>query len=636
MVTNFIKEIQSFNDSFRKGKEMKLDYVKSIVEYALNNQENIKEQLSTLTIAELEKLTYSSYIRKADLIEKVASTMLDNLYFRISGTKTISYIVDFKSGSMKEQQIKKLENALAELTEDKLQQLLKNSKEEYLKEKEQILYPKTIEDFEKAVYHRVLSVEEVRNYEELLADRYLQRNLLKECAAANDVSSNCKYTINKTKDTRNDKDLWVLKFEEKSDDFRELNRQMKSIGGTGYSRYTRGFNFYFDPEEKLNELYGNSTMKSYTEEELPSKIIKIKTLLQEGKIKYLYKVEKVSHIDLLDDLLEECSNNYDNIDKLKYPLTTFKKCDLEVLLKETDNTKNTTMIRNRLKKLLRSNAEDLKTKLVAGDIINLYDKAIYQNIKISIDINKIMQYKMLKDIGITSTVLLRVSLREYYNKILENTNESVESLNEKVKQDKITEVDMIKENLDLNENPGVFTYYLINRPPSIGTQPQGTIKIEAFKEKKFVSEINKDAWGYVTYNHELTKNEMYEYELVKLKSYDEKKADAKQEILLSGVAYNGIKTVKIVADYYKDNMFNVEVVEKGDRYTVNETPFSYDESVEYAVKELFYENDKEEIKQKPLLEVTNTLVHDKQDVLKNKDCTIKELECGQLTLFNLI
>jgi len=62
------------------------------------------------------------------------------------------------------------------------------------------------------------------------------------------------------------------------------------------------------------------------------------------------------------------------------------------------------------------------------------------------------------------------------------------------------------------EVPKVFTYYFRNRPPDIGTFPKGAIMKEAWIPKRATEKGNL-AWGWASYERELTSDELYNYEL---------------------------------------------------------------------------------------------------------------------------
>lgn len=61
-----------------------------------------------------------------------------------------------------------------------------------------------------------------------------------------------------------------------------------------------------------------------------------------------------------------------------------------------------------------------------------------------------------------------------------------------------------------------YTYYLRLRPIGPECQPKGFIKATPFDNRKWVEEARVNAWGAVTYDHELTKEEVYQYDLAPL------------------------------------------------------------------------------------------------------------------------
>ena len=68
------------------------------------------------------------------------------------------------------------------------------------------------------------------------------------------------YTITKDIDTRDNSDLWVVKFVDRMDreEYKETANAIKTIGGY-YSKFKKGFIFKEDPAEKLDQLFGSST-----------------------------------------------------------------------------------------------------------------------------------------------------------------------------------------------------------------------------------------------------------------------------------------------------------------------------------------------------------------------------------------
>lgn len=58
-------------------------------------------------------------------------------------------------------------------------------------------------------------------------------------------------------------------------------------------------------------------------------------------------------------------------------------------------------------------------------------------------------------------------------------------------------------------------YYSVMRPVSIGTFPrEGVEEIVNFDNRTYCPEINREAWGYIEYNRELSEEEVAEYELI--------------------------------------------------------------------------------------------------------------------------
>lgn len=58
-------------------------------------------------------------------------------------------------------------------------------------------------------------------------------------------------------------------------------------------------------------------------------------------------------------------------------------------------------------------------------------------------------------------------------------------------------------------------YYSTLRPIALGTVPRNFTSYENFDTRKYVDSISHEAWGWVEYDKELTKEEMEAYELVK-------------------------------------------------------------------------------------------------------------------------
>lgn len=62
----------------------------------------------------------------------------------------------------------------------------------------------------------------------------------------------------------------------------------------------------------------------------------------------------------------------------------------------------------------------------------------------------------------------------------------------------------------------MYKYYSINRPVSIGTYPKkGFCGFENYNFRKWVGEINHEAWGELYYDRILEEKEEKDYELVR-------------------------------------------------------------------------------------------------------------------------
>ena len=59
-----------------------------------------------------------------------------------------------------------------------------------------------------------------------------------------------------------------------------------------------------------------------------------------------------------------------------------------------------------------------------------------------------------------------------------------------------------------------YKYYCIMRPPMPGGIPKGALEVRTFRERRYVPEIDRMAWGYVIYTRELCYAEIREYELI--------------------------------------------------------------------------------------------------------------------------
>lgn len=60
----------------------------------------------------------------------------------------------------------------------------------------------------------------------------------------------------------------------------------------------------------------------------------------------------------------------------------------------------------------------------------------------------------------------------------------------------------------------MYKYYLIERPRSIGTQPDGYVDWKDYDQREFIPEIRHRAWGELLYDRRLTPEEVKRYELI--------------------------------------------------------------------------------------------------------------------------
>lgn len=60
----------------------------------------------------------------------------------------------------------------------------------------------------------------------------------------------------------------------------------------------------------------------------------------------------------------------------------------------------------------------------------------------------------------------------------------------------------------------MHTYYMILRPLGIGCQPKGFTDYKDYGKRTFVPAIGHEAWGEVTYDRELSPEEIRSYDLI--------------------------------------------------------------------------------------------------------------------------
>ncbi len=86
--------------------------------------------------------------------------------------------------------------------------------------------------------------------------------------------------------------------------------------------------------------------------------------------------------------------------------------------------------------------------------------------------------------------------------------------------------------------------YYTRRPVDIGTCPNGFVSFKNYDDLTYVSEVGRNCWGEVTYDHELRKEEIDRYELSDPASTYPLVDEAEQEMVRS-------MTVKELEQYLK-------------------------------------------------------------------------------------
>ena len=99
------------------------------------------------------------------------------------------------------------------------------------------------------------------------------------------------------------------------------------------------------------------------------------------------------------------------------------------------------------------------------------------------------------------TMLSNNSLRHYWHGFGEGVEMALEKLADYVD----------------GEKQRLHRYYLLLRPVGISTQPQGMTDWHNFDCRKYIPEIDHEAWGWVEYDHPLTQEEIDAYDMKEVK-----------------------------------------------------------------------------------------------------------------------
>ena len=63
----------------------------------------------------------------------------------------------------------------------------------------------------------------------------------------------------------------------------------------------------------------------------------------------------------------------------------------------------------------------------------------------------------------------------------------------------------------------MYKYFSVLRPVSIGTFPKvGLVDFENYDKRRYVPEIDHNAWGYLLYDRELSEEEMHDYDFMSM------------------------------------------------------------------------------------------------------------------------
>ena len=63
----------------------------------------------------------------------------------------------------------------------------------------------------------------------------------------------------------------------------------------------------------------------------------------------------------------------------------------------------------------------------------------------------------------------------------------------------------------------MYKYFSVLRPVSIGTFPkEGFVDFVNYDNRRYVPEIDHNAWGYLLYDRELSEEEMHDYDFMSM------------------------------------------------------------------------------------------------------------------------
>lgn len=102
----------------------------------------------------------------------------------------------------------------------------------------------------------------------------------------------------------------------------------------------------------------------------------------------------------------------------------------------------------------------------------------------------------------------------------------------------------------------MYKYYSLLRPVSVGTIPNCTIsEMVNFDQRKYVNEIQREAWGYFVTPDEITREKVCEYDLVSADSLVSKWQSVAEKISqFSQKAGNALDTEDILSAVTSGNL----------------------------------------------------------------------------------
>lgn len=240
----------------------------------------------------------------------------------------------------------------------------------------------------------------------------------------------------------------------------------------------------------------------------------------------------------LDDELQKLEDNIRNLD---FKINTYSNDLSENKGKYHLYSKDDTLIgTTKTKKEAKKVAQDiyLKTSGII-DVKNLKEeipklKEEVANARALYD-TKLAEYKAILEYTnpyapkiINNPPTLEKALKEKLNNLHDELDmyKDTSSNEIEISKAKLDKMEEIKSSISMTESRlkdmGIsidepHRYYLTQRPPSIGTHPNGALKTVSFDSKQDFEGVN--CWGYVEYENPLTERQINDYELTEKKSY---------------------------------------------------------------------------------------------------------------------